>query len=293
MDENTNLNIYSLSRYFWDFAFENPVKIKPIHCSIYFFAVEHCNRLGWKKNFGLPTSMVIEAIGVKSYSVYKSAFDDLVSFGFFEIIQYSKNQYSSNVIALKENDKANSKALDKALVKHVTKQCESTVQSIDSIIIQLTSNKEQLTNKQLIALRKICESDNSFNFKSELIKIGVEENVAKDWLSVRSKKRGSNTETAFNDIKKQIELSGLSANECIKTAVIKNWVGFEALWLANIKSSSPLPESSTLTIEHFNREWRDLFALNLRDDIYKERNRELRKKYKDVLEEHEKNKRRY
>ncbi|RZJ91428.1 MAG: hypothetical protein EOO20_05075 [Chryseobacterium sp.] len=139
------MNIYSLSRSFWDFSFENPDMIKPTHIGIYFFAIEHCNRLGWKDKFGFPTSMVIEAIGVKSYSVYKKHFDDLVEYGFFEVHEYSKNQWSSNIIALKENYKADNKALDKALTTHTSKQeestCESTqesmCQSTDSIDIQI------------------------------------------------------------------------------------------------------------------------------------------------------------
>jgi hypothetical protein len=137
---------YSLSRGFWDFTFENPEKVKPTHIAIYFFAVEHCNRLGWKVKFRLPTTMVLDAIGIKSYSVYKKCFDDLTEWGFFKVLEYSKNQYSANIIALKENDKANYKALDKALIKHITKhttkQDESTRQSIDSI-------NKQITNKQL------------------------------------------------------------------------------------------------------------------------------------------------
>jgi len=135
------MNIYSLSRYFWDFSFENPDLIKPTHIGIYFFAIEHCNRLGWKDKFGFPTSMVIEAIGVKSYSVYKKHFDDLVEFGFIEVHEYSKNQWSSNIIALKENCKADCKALDKALTTHTSKQSESTHESTDqstnSIDIQI------------------------------------------------------------------------------------------------------------------------------------------------------------
>lgn len=116
------LDYYSLMRNFWDFAFENPEVIKPVHCALYAFTVEHCNRLGWKQKFGLPASMVLDAIGIKSYSVYKKTFDDLVDFGFIEVIQYSKNQHSSNVVALKENYKATYKAYDKASVKHVAKQ---------------------------------------------------------------------------------------------------------------------------------------------------------------------------
>jgi hypothetical protein len=140
------MNIFELNRTFWDFAFSNPEKIKPNHCAIYYFALEHCNRLGWKEKFGFPTSMVLEATGIKSYSVYKKTFDDLVSFGFFIVIEYSKNQYSSNIIALKENNKALDKALDKALIKHTTKQRKSTQQSIDSIDKQLTINNKQNNN---------------------------------------------------------------------------------------------------------------------------------------------------
>jgi hypothetical protein len=88
--------------------------------------------------------MAMEATGVKSYSVFKKHFDDLVSFGFFEVAEYSKNQYSSNVIALKENCKANVKALDKALSKHASKQVQSTSESTgESIVsIDIPYNKE-------------------------------------------------------------------------------------------------------------------------------------------------------
>lgn len=150
-------NHYELSRSFWDFAFENPDKIRPTHIAIYFFAIEHCNRLGWKEKFGLPTSMVMDAIGIKSYHSYKSHFDDLCEWGCFKIVQLSKNQYSSNIIALSKNNKANDKALDKAIVKHSEKQLESidqsTVQSTgestsksnDSINKPLTNNHKQIT----------------------------------------------------------------------------------------------------------------------------------------------------
>ena len=120
------MNIYDLSRNFFNFSFENPEKIKPNHIAIYFFAVEHCNRLGWKQKFGLPTTMVMEAIGIKSYTTYINSLNDLVSYGFIKMIEKSKNQYSSNIVALSNFDKAHDKALDKALIKHGTKQREST-----------------------------------------------------------------------------------------------------------------------------------------------------------------------
>lgn len=136
------MDIYKLYRNFWDFCFENPEKIKPNDIAIFSFAVEHCNRLGWKKKFGFPTSIVMEATGIKSYSVYKKHLDNLISCGLILIIEYSKNQYSSNIIALEENYKANNKALDKARVKHLIKQDESTCESIVSINKQLTNKPE-------------------------------------------------------------------------------------------------------------------------------------------------------
>ena len=54
------MDIYTLNRNFVDFSFENPSKIKPNHYALYFFSIEHCNRLGWKKEFGLPTTMTIQ-----------------------------------------------------------------------------------------------------------------------------------------------------------------------------------------------------------------------------------------
>lgn len=145
------MNGYDLSRKFVDFSFENPSKIRPNHYALYFFAIEHCNRLGWKKEFGLPTTMTMEAIGIKSYNTYMKTFNELIDFGFFNIIERSKNQYSSNVIELSNFDKALDKALDKAFIKHATKQRESTQQSIGSIDKQLTNkpiNNKPITIKE-------------------------------------------------------------------------------------------------------------------------------------------------
>lgn len=147
------MNGYELSRIWFDWCFVNPDKISPNHSALYFFCIEHCNRLGWKDKFGLPTTMAMEAIGIKSYNTYKKTLTELVDFGFIKMVQLSKNQYSANIVALSNFNKAVDKALDKALIKHSTKQVKSTRQSNDSIDKQLTINKEPI--KQLtIDMRK-------------------------------------------------------------------------------------------------------------------------------------------
>lgn len=144
------MNSYDLSRKFWDWAYENPEIIKPNHAALYFFIIEHCNRLGWKKKFGLPTTMAKEAIGIRSYNTFINCFNDLAGFGFIEIIERSKNQFSSNIIALSNFNKACDKALDKAFIKHVTKQSESTGESnstVDKPVYKKPINK-QTKNKR-------------------------------------------------------------------------------------------------------------------------------------------------
>jgi hypothetical protein len=149
------MNSYELSRDFWDFAFENPEKIKPNHCAIYFFAIEHCNRLGWKDKFGFPTTMVMDAIGVKSYNTFLNSLNELVDFGFIKMIEKSKNQYSANIIALSKFDKALDKALDKAFIKHDTKQSESTIQSIGESIDSIDKQINNITSKPIEPIKPI------------------------------------------------------------------------------------------------------------------------------------------
>lgn len=155
----SSFNGYELSRSWFDFCFENPEKVRPIHSAIFFFAIEHCNRLGWKEKFGFPSQMVMEAIGVKNWRTYSGALNELVDFGFIKMIEISKNQYSSNVIAIVKNTNASTKALDKALQKHGTKHSQSTV-SIDK-----QYNKEQLNNK----LAEDCLQNIRHLFDPELI----------------------------------------------------------------------------------------------------------------------------
>lgn len=142
-------------RNWFNWCFDNPDIINPNHTALYMFCIEHNNRMGWKTKYGLPTTMAMEAIGIKSYNTYKKTFDDLIKFKFIILIERSKNQYSSNIIALSISDKALDKALDKATARHSTKQVGSTIQSTvkskDSIDIPNTTiPKTEIPNTEYI-----------------------------------------------------------------------------------------------------------------------------------------------
>ena len=158
------MNGYEMSSNFFDWCYENPDKINPTHIALYFFIIEHCNRLGWKDKFGLPTQMAMDAIGVKNWRTYKKAFDDLVEFRFITVVQKSKNQYSANVIAIVKNTKANTKALTKAIQKHSQKQVHGIVcidNYINNEIIEPINNETILHNFQspIDELKTIVLSD--------------------------------------------------------------------------------------------------------------------------------------
>lgn len=75
---------------------------------------------------------------------------------------------------------------------------------------------------------------NSFDFKKALLELGVSEQHATDWLAVRKAKRMTNTRTAFDRLKGQIEKAcrqyACTADDCVAFAASKDWGGFDASW---------------------------------------------------------------
>jgi hypothetical protein len=248
------MDIFKLNRYFWDYAFENPEKIKPNHCAIYYFALEHCNRLGWKKKFGFPTSMVLEATGIKSYSVFKKTFDELVLFEFFEVIEYSKNQYSSNIIALKENYKALNKALDKASIKHVTKQSESTVQStvqsIDSIDKHNTNiQSNNNTNNNIPEIKNFGDGDLSINY----IHANILKSESQSWLESVSMQQKISIEDIINKIDDFVLfLETTQTEHKIKKGFIEHFINWLTKKQTSEKNGKQFTNSGTKKQFRFN-----------------------------------------
>lgn len=166
------MNGYELSKEWFDFSFASPDKVKPIHTAIYFFAIERCNRLGWKDEFGFPTDLAMEVLGIRNYKTYIRALEDLVNWGFIQWIQKSRNQYTANVIALVKNTKAPPKASPeappKALAKASPEQGTKQVQSIASINKQLNNKQLNLINLKTFKNQPFLKVDKSEISKDDL-----------------------------------------------------------------------------------------------------------------------------
>lgn len=85
------------------------------------------------------------------------------------------------------------------------------------------------------------KKSSSFPFLEELLNLGVDKQIAEDFMTVRKKKKATNTVTAFKRLQSEIEKSGMSANDCIKTSVEHDWKGFRVEWLNNLNNNNNLP----------------------------------------------------
>ena len=61
----------------------------------------------------------------------------------------------------------------------------------------------------------------------------VSQQVWNDWMTVRKEKKAKTlTETGWNGFVKQVEKAGWSLEQAISHCCLKQWVGFEAAWVA-------------------------------------------------------------
>ena len=226
------MNGYKFTRAWFDFCFENPDKIKPIHHAIYLFAIERCNRLGWKKKFGFPTDCAMETLGIKNYRTYIMALNDLVSMRFIKMIEKSKNQYTSNVIALIDNTTANTKALDKAL----------QIQGTDTVSVIKPLNKKPLNNKTLteIDISDVPENiKNYFLIAKEFQKVFIK-NLQEKNAPIKTQERAifSNYVTP---IRLMIEVDGVTQNQIDRALKLLSSSDGN-FWKKNILSTEKLRE---------------------------------------------------
>jgi hypothetical protein len=146
---------YELSRDWFNFRFENPSKVRAVHTELYLYMVDQWNRLGQKKELGLPTRFTMESLGIGSYNTFKNTLSDLIEWGFVKLIKDSHNQHQSKIVAISKNDKASSKALDEASIKAIDKPTDTIVEQrnnrtkeqIPTLEIFLSYYKSELSNQ--------------------------------------------------------------------------------------------------------------------------------------------------
>lgn len=115
---------------------------------------------------------------------------------------------------------------------------------------QLTFNQQTTNNKQEERELKKENKEEVFNFKKSLLKLGIECKIVDDWIKVRKNKKATNSETAFNSIKNELEKSSISANDNIKIAVEKSWSGFKVEWIKNLSNAENIKNNDAGDYEY-------------------------------------------
>ena len=214
------MNGYTLIRNWYAFKFDNPSKCKAIHSDMYCYLVDLWNRLGQKNEFGLPTQMTMEVLGIGSYNTYKKALDSLIEFGFVMIVSDSINQHQSKIVALSNFDKATDKALDKATIK-------ATDEAPDTIYKPINQGTKKPINQ---------DDEVSFSKFSPEIR-----NLSKLLFSLMLKNNDNAKQPNFNSwdghIDKLHRIDGYKINQ-IREVI--NWCQNDDFWKSNILSAEKL-----------------------------------------------------
>lgn len=88
-------------------------------------------------------------------------------------------------------------------------------------------------------------NDEVFNFKTSLLKLCDNKKVVDDWLLVRKNKKATNSETAFNLFKAEVERAKMSWESVLLKCIEKNWIGFKIEWLNNSQLNNNQQEDKT------------------------------------------------
>src|SRR5574344_2249549 len=161
-----------------------------------------------KTYFSVQYKVFLEALPILDIKqqALTDRLDKLAMFGLIEkvIIKNQLGSYSAFRLGEKYED-----------IKYFSKSSDIQVQTYQTTSANVANYKPKdystNNNKEDIDL-SISKKNDSFNFKQELLKLGVSEDVATDWMKIR--KKAANSERAFNRIKHEIELTGASANDC-------------------------------------------------------------------------------
>lgn len=224
------MNYIQLINSFWAKAESDNLKGNDI--SVYFALLKYCNKLNWLNPFVCHWDILCQYAKVSKNSYYNSI-ETLSSKGYIKYQKGKKNQLKPKVFILEfENREGTIKEQNE---EQNEEQKGNLYKLLNTKTIKLINNNASLVNynleKWIISEVKDENKEKPFNFLSSLLEIGVEKQVAKDYMEVRKKKKGANTKTALDGLVKEIKKSNKTPNECIKLCAERSWVGFKSEWM--------------------------------------------------------------
>jgi len=153
---------------------------------------------------------------------FKKAKSSLPSKDYSKLKDFIYNVFTKekliNELKINNNHEAMLQAMLKAMLKHL-------------VNVNVIVNEDVIINSSL--------KEKEFNFKNSLLEFVNDEQVVNDYMEVRKKKKGANTETAFKLLMDKINESNMTPIDCIKKCIERNWLSFDIEWLNKSNNNKP------------------------------------------------------
>lgn len=115
----------------------------------------------------------------------------------------------------------------------------------------ITNNHKPITNKTNTPRKRGLSV-------SDLVGLGVSEQVATDWLAIRKQKKLPLTQTALDNIQAEADKAGITLPNAIEIAASNSWAGFKAVWAAEVAGSrqnGAQRHTGAFVATHTDRAW--------------------------------------
>lgn len=89
-----------------------------------------------------------------------------------------------------------------------------------------------------------------FDALGRLVELGVQQQVAEDWMALRKAKKAATTETAVRIVVSEASKAGVTLEEALTTCCLRGWQGFEAEWLIKSTPTRAAPQQSFATKDY-------------------------------------------
>lgn len=153
---------------------------------------------------------------------FKKAKSSLPSKDYTKLKNFIYNVFTKekliNELKINNNHEAMLQAMLKAMLKHL-------------VNVNVIVNEDVIINSSL--------KEKEFNFKNSLLEFVNDEQVVNDYMEVRKKKKGANTETALKLLMDKINESNMTPIDCIKKCIERNWLSFDIEWLNKSNNNKP------------------------------------------------------
>lgn len=200
-------------------------KLKGSSLAMYIFIVRKTR--GWQKNSdSISISQFVEFTGYGKDAVLSGA-DKLVEIGLIKRVDY-QNKPALYVL----NDMPDDVLVGES--EKTTAENPHAEKTTGGVGKNDCTQSENPTHNNNIKTTNTKTNIYKFDFKSELKKLGAEDQLIQDWLLVRKNKKATNSETAFNIFEKELSKSGLAINDALTVCISKSWAGFEAAWVSKL-----------------------------------------------------------